>query len=44
MTKGGLTARFKGVTGIEIAISKRTGKPILLITAAAQCGGVPGMW
>ena len=24
--------------------AKRTGKPILLITAAAQCGSVPGMW
>lgn len=24
--------------------AKRTGKPILFITAAAQCGGVPGMW
>lgn len=22
----------------------RTGKPILLITAAAQCSGVPGIW
>jgi hypothetical protein len=24
--------------------AKRTGKPILFITAAAQCGGIPGMW
>ena len=24
--------------------AKRNGKPILFITAAAQCGGVPGMW
>ena len=24
--------------------AKRTGKPILFITAAAQCGSVPGMW
>ena len=24
--------------------AKRTGKPILFITAAAQCSGVPGMW
>jgi hypothetical protein len=24
--------------------AKRTGKTILFITAAAQCGGVPGMW
>jgi hypothetical protein len=24
--------------------AKRTGKPILFITAAPQCGGVPGMW
>jgi hypothetical protein len=30
LTKGGLTARFKGVTGIEIAIS--------FITNAAFCG------
>jgi len=24
--------------------ARRTGKPILFITAAAQCGGIPGMW
>jgi len=24
--------------------AKRTGKPILFITAAAQCGSIPGMW
>ena len=24
--------------------AKRTGKPILFITAAAQCRGIPGMW
>ena len=24
--------------------AKRTGKPILFITAAAQCNGIPGMW
>ena len=24
--------------------AKRTGKPILFITAAAQCGSLPGMW
>jgi len=28
--------------GLEQA--KRTGKPILLISAAPQCSGVPGMW
>ncbi|MDP7033665.1 MAG: hypothetical protein QF752_04125 [Planctomycetota bacterium] len=24
--------------------AKRSGKPILFVTAAPQCGGVPGMW
>ena len=24
--------------------AKRTGKPILFVTAAPQCNGVPGMW
>ena len=24
--------------------AKRTGKPILLMSAAPQCAGVPGMW
>ena len=24
--------------------AKRTGKPILFVTAAPQCSGVPGMW
>jgi len=33
-----------GVLKDGLAEAKRTGKPILLITAAAQCGGVPGMW
>lgn len=28
--------------GLEQA--RRTGKPILLISAAPQCTGVPGMW
>ncbi len=28
--------------GLEQA--KRTGKPILLVSAAPQCSGVPGMW
>ena len=27
-----------------LAEAKRTGKPILFITAAAQCNSVPGMW
>jgi hypothetical protein len=27
-----------------MAEARRTGKPILLVTAAAQCNGVPGMW
>ena len=27
-----------------LAEAKRTGKPILFITAAPQCRGVPGMW
>ena len=33
-----------GVLEDGLAEAKRTGKPILFITAAAQCGGVPGMW
>ena len=33
-----------GVLKDGLAEAKRTEKPILLITAAAQCGGVPGMW
>lgn len=33
-----------GVLADGLAEAKRTGKPILLITAAAQCNGVPGMW
>ena len=33
-----------GILKDGLAEAKRTGKPILLITAAAQCGGVPGMW
>lgn len=33
-----------GVLKDGLAEAARTGKPILLITAAAQCGGVPGMW
>jgi hypothetical protein len=24
--------------------AKRSGKPILFVTSAPQCGGVPGMW
>ena len=33
-----------GVLTEGMAEAKRTGKPILFITAAPQCGGVPGMW
>ncbi|MEM7602277.1 MAG: hypothetical protein AAF357_12780 [Verrucomicrobiota bacterium] len=33
-----------GVLSEGIAESKRTGKPIFFLTAAPQCGGVPGMW
>ncbi len=33
-----------GVLKDGLAEAKRTGKPILLITAAVQCRGVPGMW
>ena len=33
-----------GILKDGLAEAKRTGKPILLVTAAAQCGGVPGMW
>ncbi len=27
-----------------LAEAKRTGRPILLMSAAPQCNGVPGMW
>ena len=33
-----------GVLTEGLAAAKRTGKPILFITAAPQCNGVPGMW
>lgn len=33
-----------GVLEDGLAEAKRTGKPILFITAAAQCNGVPGIW
>ena len=33
-----------GVLNDGLAEAKRTGKPILFITAAAQCNSVPGMW
>ncbi|MEM1444246.1 MAG: hypothetical protein AAGF67_18005 [Verrucomicrobiota bacterium] len=33
-----------GVLSEGIAESERTGKPIFFLTAAPQCGGVPGMW
>ena len=29
---------------IGLAEAKRTGKPILFVSAAPHCGGVPGMW
>ena len=49
---GSVPNSSKVVTGIAwygvledgLAEAKRTGKPILLITSAAQCNGVPGMW
>ena len=33
-----------GVLADGIEESKRTGKPILFVTAAPQCSGVPGIW
>ena len=33
-----------GVLKDGLAEAKRTGKPILFITAAPQCNSVPGMW
>lgn len=33
-----------GVLNDGLAEAKRTGKPILLVSAACQCAGVPGMW
>ena len=33
-----------GILNDGLAEAKRTGKPILLITSAPQCNGVPGMW
>ena len=33
-----------GVLADGLAEAKETGKPILLVSAAPQCTGVPGMW
>ncbi len=33
-----------GVLKEGLAEAKQTGKPILLVSAACQCAGVPGMW
>lgn len=33
-----------GVLDEGLAEAERTGKPILLVSAACQCAGVPGMW
>lgn len=33
-----------GVLKDGLAEAKRTGKPILFVTSAPQCNGVPGMW
>ncbi len=33
-----------GVLADGIAEAKATGKPIMLLSAAPQCAGVPGMW
>jgi hypothetical protein len=49
---GSVPASRKVVSGIAwygvlkdgLAEAKRTGKPILFVTAAAQCNSVPGMW
>lgn len=49
---GAMPASEKVVPGIGwyevledgIAESERTRKPIFFLTAAPQCGGIPGMW
>ena len=33
-----------GVLKDGLKEAKRTGKPILFLTAAPQCNGIPGMW
>lgn len=33
-----------GVLEEGLKEAKRTNKPIFFVTAAPQCGGVPGMW
>jgi hypothetical protein len=33
-----------GVLEDGLKEAERTGKPIFFVTAAPQCGGVPGMW
>ncbi len=33
-----------GVLSEGLAEAERTGKPVLLVSAACQCAGVPGMW
>ncbi len=33
-----------GVLKDGLKAAKRTGKPIMFLTAAPQCDGIPGMW
>ena len=33
-----------GVLKDGLKEAKRTGKPIMFVTAAPQCDGIPGMW
>ena len=40
--KGGIA--WFGTWDPGLAEAKRTGRPILLMSAAPFCGGVPGMW
>ncbi|MFT7619223.1 MAG: hypothetical protein ACI97A_002873 [Planctomycetota bacterium] len=35
---------WHGTWKAALATAKVTGQPILLISAAPSCGGVPGMW
>ena len=43
-TKDGATIQWFGTLERGLAEAQRTGKPILLVSGAPHCSGVPGMW
>ena len=42
--KDGVTIQWFGTLDRGLAEARRTGKPILLVSGAPHCSGVPGMW